>query len=117
MLDLENWSVEEELFKEGEVRAIEFSGPTYQIAVFDKRQQEIFWTFFQFDEKANLKDAFCSCEENEICSHLAVGYFKIYNGKKDPLHIRFQKSFWNALAKISAQKIGYESSFLKRTQE
>lgn len=99
------------------VVSLEFSGPTYQIEVFDEKKKRSFWTFFQFDESGVLKDAFCSCEEEEVCSHLLLANLKIFNEKNEPLHIRYEKSFWYALAKLLAEKIGYDPLAFKKIKK
>ena len=84
------------LVQEGSVKSLVFSGGTYQIEVFDKKCSETFWPFLQLSDEGEIKDAFCTCQEAEkekSCSHLFAAFLKIV--KEDPLHIRFQFSFWN----------------------
>lgn len=89
-----------------EISYLEFSGPTYQIEVFDRASDAKFWTFLQFDEQAILKDAFCSCESSAAsCPHLDYSFLTIYKGKSQPLHVRFEHSFWNQLFQIFAEEL------------
>lgn len=104
-----------DLFRKGFVREVLFSGPTYQIEVYDPEEQETYWPFLQFDEDLILKDAFCSCfSDEEGCSHLAGAYLKIFNGSDLPFHIRFRDSFWNHLCQIFAHHTGYETRLLEK---
>lgn len=96
--------------KEGRIVSLAFSRATYQIEVKDLKTNESVWAFLQFDENATLKDAFCSCEEEEVCAHLAAAFLRIYNEKSQPLHIRYEHSFFNALCKVLAEHFGYEPS-------
>ncbi len=108
-------SLAQEAIQKGFVRTIEFSGPTYQIEVFDRDLQESYWPFLQFNGKGKLKDAFCSCDqmtEKEGCVHLAAALLKVYGKEHRPLHIRFEKSLWNALGRLLADTLGYDSSSL-----
>lgn len=108
----------ERALKEGHVREIEFSDSTYQIAVFDPQTKESYWTFFQFNDEGRLKDAFCSCPlENDGCPHLSAAHLKIFNYTHLPLHVRFEKSFWNRLATIFAEHTGYDDRFLQKIGE
>lgn len=102
-----------------QVGAIEFSGETYQVQVFDKEQNEI-WTFLQFDKKGMLKDAFCSSEEDmdsAACVHLAAAYLRIFNGHSLPIHQRFKNSLWNQLFTLYANRMGYKRSVLHKGRE
>lgn len=105
----------ERALKKGYVREFEFSDSTYQIGVFDPASKETYWTFFQFDEEERLKDAFCSCPlENGGCQHLSAAYLKIFNSTHHPLHVRFEKSFWNRLAKLFADHARYDERLLQK---
>lgn len=98
---------------------IEFSGSTYQIQVTDPKSHKECWTFLQLNDKGELKDSFCSCEEGELsyCLHIAIAYLSIFNDKLEPLHIRFQKSLWNTLCHIYAEKLGVDSSGLEKISD
>ncbi|NGX55706.1 MAG: hypothetical protein KR126chlam2_01345, partial [Chlamydiae bacterium] len=110
-------SESERYLRAGLVREVLFSGTTYQIEVVDEKSGESMWPFFQFDGKGNLKDAFCSCESEEECVHLAAAKLKIYSGHSRPLHLRFQDSFWNCLGQIEADTIGYDEELLTKKKE
>lgn len=108
----------EHIVKSGNVRALEFSGSTYQVEVYDPEAKESFWPFLQFDEQEKLKDAFCSCvEKEEKCLHLAAAYLKILGPERQPLHIRFENSFWNHLCLQFGDHCGYEERFLQKKGE
>jgi SNF2 family DNA or RNA helicase len=102
--------------KELTVSDLEFSLGTYQIQVFDPKNDKAEWTFFQFDEENRLKDFFCSCLESEEmggCPHLAASYFRIVDSKGELLHDRFRRSFWNKLFFLLAFKHGYHPDVLQ----
>ncbi|MFZ0566044.1 MAG: DEAD/DEAH box helicase [Chlamydiales bacterium] len=123
MRDLFNWldtyrAEAEIVLKKGWVREVEFSGLTYQIEVKDAEEGQSYWSFLQFDEDGHLKDAFCSCpNEQNGCIHLAAAYLRAYDSHKQPLHIRFKHSFWNALGQILADQTGYEKCVLEKVKE
>ena len=106
------------LVQEGSVKSLVFSGGTYQIEVFDKKCSETFWPFLQLSDEGEIKDAFCTCQEAEkekSCSHLFAAFLKIV--KEDPLHIRFQFSFWNALCMMAFKRHGSDPKVLKKKGE
>lgn len=80
------------------VVGIDFSRGAYQVEVSDKKQT--FFSFLQFDSDDVLSDAFCSCEEEELCDHLSASLLKIYNNQSEPLHVRFYASLWNVICRI-----------------
>lgn len=103
------------LIERGCVKEIEFSGGTYQVQVVDEGQE--CWAFVQLDDRGQVKDSFCSCEEGEEpvpCIHLAAAYLRIFNQSKSPLHKRFERSLWNQLCHLYADRVGYDASILKQ---
>ncbi len=110
----------ERLLAEGGILAIEFSGGTYQVHVHSSKEEESVWSFVQFDEKQRLKDLFCSCEKGEdisSCLHLAAALLAIYGEHQRPLHVRFQNSFWHALAHLAYLEYGDDLSIIKKTKQ
>jgi superfamily II DNA or RNA helicase len=108
------------LLAKGCVKAIEFSGSTYQVQVAPPSEKEPVWSFLQFNEKLRLKDCFCSCKKGEdvaACAHLAAALLAIYGSRLRPLHVRFQHSFWQAYAKAAYEELGDESSDIKQQGE
>lgn len=107
----------QECIKRGLVREIQFSGPTYQIQVVDPQTQNEEWVFLQLDAHGNIQDRFCSCGEEEEepahCVHLAAAFLRIYNGEHLPLHQRFEKSLWNQLCRLYAERVGEDPDDLK----
>lgn len=104
------------LIAEGCVKEIEFSQGTYQVQVIDGKQEA--WAFLQLDERGQVKDSFCSCEEGEEmrpCVHVAAAYLRIFNDENLPLHKRFEKSLWNQLCHLYADRMGYDTSILKHS--
>ena len=93
---------------------LHFSGRTYQLQCFDRHSGEEAWCFFQFSDDYEIKDAFCSCEKEDLCEHLGVSYWRILNTNEDPLHLRFEESLWNCLCRIYAYRQGYETKVLKK---
>ncbi len=104
------------LVSKGLVRQVIFSAGTYQIQVFDQSE---FWIFLQVNDEGKVRDQFCTCEaaaERKTCPHLAAGVEVIFSGHKEPLHVRFRSSLWNALFQIAARRHGYETSVLKKEE-
>src|SRR5262245_45789462 len=84
----------------GAIGDVNFTGLTYQIEGHDRGAQDPLWVFLQLDESNAVKDLFCSCEASSAqgaCAHMAAGCLYIYGKTKEPLHGRFERSFWNAL--------------------
>lgn len=99
------------------MRDIEFSGSTYQVQVLDESGEEA-WAFLQLDSRGKLKDCLCSCEtfdEKNVCAHLAVAWLRIYGNRAIPLHLRFERSLWNKLCRLYADRLG-DSSRVIQTQ-
>lgn len=97
------------------VHEIHFSGPTYQMRVINAETGEDVWTFLQLDNHGLLADSFCGCDasaDGDGCIHLAASFLSIYAGHLTPMHERFESSIWNALCRLYAQRIGYESDAL-----
>ena len=85
-----------QIIRDGGIKNIVFSGGTYQVEVYDSNLKETFWPFLQIDDLGDAKDSFCTCEvaeKEKVCEHLSAAYLKIT--KDEPLHLRFQNSFWN----------------------
>lgn len=104
------------LLEQGCVGHCLFSEGTYQIEIQGLDRKEVFWPFLQLDDKGRVLDRFCTCplaEKEGSCPHLAAALLKIYNGKSDPLHVRFRDSFWNYLGKLCSGRHGYELSGLR----
>jgi SNF2 family DNA or RNA helicase len=96
---------------------IEFSSSTYQIEVEDPKLKEGVWAFLQLDQKGEIKDCFCSCENNDStggCVHIAAAYLRIFNNNALPLHQRFEKSLWKCLCQLYADLIGCEPHLLTK---
>lgn len=101
---------------EGCVKDIEFSGGTYQVQVLDPELQEEVWAFIQLDSRGQIKDSFCSCEASEHvngCVHVAVAFLHIYSQHASPIHQRFERSLWNKLCRLYADRIGGGTAVLK----
>lgn len=105
-----------EFLKRGCVQHIEFSGSTYQIEVVDPDTKQASWTFIQLDPRGQIKDCFCSCEDSELdsdgCVHLAVAFLRIYKVSASPLHQRFERSPWNKLCRLYADRMGSDPAVL-----
>lgn len=103
----------QKLLSEDKIKELVFSGGTYQVEISD---EATYWPFLQIDNQASIKDGFCTCsrsEEEGGCEHLTAAYLYITQGREDPLHVCFEKSFWNQLCKLAAQKLGYSTNALK----
>ena len=106
-----------DLFIQKCVGEIAFSGPTYQIEVFDPDSKERFWVFLQLEE-SRIKDVFCSCDtstETGVCSHMAASCFAVFNSHKKALHERFQASFWFRLFFSMSEKCKTSPPVIKKT--
>lgn len=106
--------------REGAVKAIEFSGGTYQVQIDDPYLRESVWAFLQLDEKGRLRDRFCSCEGGEevsLCPHLAAAFLALFGKHATPLHLRFETSLWRFLAQRAYFRWGDDSSCIKMKKE
>lgn len=99
-----------------EVSTILFSEGTYQVQVLCPNEGEEFWPFLQINDLGELKDAFCTCEEEGRCSHQKVSLEFILKGP-DPLHVSFRRSFWNHICQIAARRYGYDAKEFKKEGE
>lgn len=100
---------------EGLVKAVEFSGGTYQVQIENPESEEPIWVFLQLNEKQKLKDCFCSCQGGDDlskCSHLAAAFLAIFGDYKRPLHTRYEYSFWYHLARTAYFNLGDKPSDL-----
>lgn len=103
--------------QKGYAKDIEFSGPTYQVQVWDPGLKQDAWAFLQLDHKGNIQDCFCSCETEETiasCVHIATAFLRIYQ-EELPLHTRFKRSLWNKLCKTFSERFGSDTEILKQT--
>ncbi|MCB1106929.1 MAG: DEAD/DEAH box helicase [Chlamydiia bacterium] len=106
----------EALIKGGQVKSIVFSGGTYQVEVHDKEEE--YWPFLQLGDEGEVKDAFCTCEEAEkkqSCPHLAAAFIKVDG--EEPLHVRFEDSFWNKLCSMAFKRHGADPKKFKKKGE
>lgn len=102
----------EEFLRQRGVAEVQFSGGTYQ--VFFSEPSEC--TFLQLDERGVLKDSFCSCSDNEQhrgCVHQAAAFLHLYGSHLLPLHLRFERSFWNRLCFQCFDEVGGSPTFKK----
>ena len=95
---------------------IQFSGSTYQIHVLGKDSSDGYWVFLQFDASDQVKDAFCSCSE-EDCLHLLAAYRHIYPEMGAPYHKRYANSLWRELTFRIAKKIRLLDHFFRKEKE
>jgi superfamily II DNA or RNA helicase len=111
--------------EQGCIVDIEFSDSTYQIEVHDPVKQNALWTFLQLDDEYAVRDAFCSCEDEESsledgsrgCVHLAAAWLRIFHGGNEPLHVRFRHSLWHQLCYLYRDKLGDEPESLRLQDE
>jgi superfamily II DNA or RNA helicase len=102
-------SLGQTLVKEKRIKNLLFSEGTYQVEVADPKSKKSFFPFLQLADNGKLVDCFCTCSEAEkkkSCVHLAAAYLKIFNGKLEPLHMRFRSSLWNHLAFLAHRRFG-----------
>lgn len=106
--------------KKIQIGQVLFSGGTYQVEVFDPKEDEALWPFFQLDDQGKILDHFCTCkraEEGKECRHLKEAVRGIFGGTADPLHVRFRASLWNQLCVMGAGRLGFEPQGLKKSQD
>ncbi len=99
----------------GRVRDSEFSRGTYQVLISPPKNSGDVWTFLQVSGQGQLVDSFCECDEqdeNQGCVHLAAAYLFIMGADGIPLHVRFERSFWNFLCFIFSGLVGDDPSVL-----
>ncbi len=93
-----------------------YSRGTYQVEVVDRNTS--FYPFLQIQAEG-LTDAFCTCALSEKaggCPHLAAAWLRIFNQTNEPLHVRFQRSFWNRLFQMASKRHGYETNCLNQKE-
>ena len=94
---------------------VEFSRGTYQVQVVVGEEE--FWPIVQFGASEEVVDALCACDlarEGEYCLHANAAIKKIYNGEREPLHLRFSHSLWNALGELYSERQGDDTGLLKK---
>jgi hypothetical protein len=100
------------------VREIIFSAGTYQVQVYDSQDKKNHWVFLQCDDEKNLLDYFCDCplsEQEQGCAHIVAAYYAI-DGRQ-PVHVRFARSFYKALFQMAAQRLGYDVTSIQQQQD
>ena len=104
--------------EEKRIKEIIFSKGTYHVHVEDRESLDPAWAFFQVNDDQTVKDYFCSCqsESSTSCEHLAAALLSIFQNHSQPLHMRFEHSFWSRITQAFAQKYGYELSLLKKKE-
>lgn len=93
-----------------------YSRGTYQVEVLDRNTS--FYPFLQI-QPDGLTDAFCTCALSEKaggCPHLAAAWLKLFNQTDEPLHVRFQKSFWSRLFQMASKRHGYDTGCLSKKE-
>lgn len=91
--------------KRGTVAPPLFSRGTYQFEV--KEGKKVYYPFLQLSDEGAVRDSFCSCavsEKGDGCPHLAAAYEEVM-AKGVPLHVRFARSFWNALCTMLFRRL------------
>lgn len=109
----------EEYLTKRAVSDIEFSGTTYQILVKDTDTNKECWVFLQLEGQGQLKDFFCSEDEepsleNLGCVHIAAAYLSLFGSHAMPLHQRFGRSLWNQLCRNYEDLLGDDPFVLKK---
>ena len=99
-----------------QVANVIFSKGTYQAEVVI--DGAVNWTFLQLSSD-HFSDLFCECggSKSAPCNHLAASVEAIYYGHKDPLHVRYEASFWKKSLEVVAERLGYDTSVLKKEGE
>lgn len=103
---------------DGCIKEIDFSGPTYQVLIEDTLSK--LWVFLQLNNKGQIKDGFCNCEESSetsTCVHMAIAFLGLYGDYSIPLHQRFHLSLWNQLCHPFAENVGYDHRVLTKVKD
>ncbi|MBA3603406.1 MAG: DEAD/DEAH box helicase [Parachlamydiaceae bacterium] len=101
----------------GLIGEIEFSSTTYQVQVKDDSSDQEIWTFLQLSPEGELSDYFCDAEEGEElapCVHICAAYLRIFNGHEQSLDRRFERSLWNEMGRLYADRLGDDPKVLKK---
>ena len=96
-----------------------FSRGTYQIEVQEKGKKKAF-PFIQMRDDGEVTDSFCTCKLSESghgCPHLAAAYIRIFNGKEEPLHVRYRNSLWNRVFQMASKRHGYDTDCLVQDEK
>lgn len=101
------------LLDEQSVKDIVFSGGFYQIEVYDPIKKRCMTVEIQLDKNNHVEPVSCQCSKQKECIHLAVGCLAIFDGQKEPLEIRHEKSFWYHLLFVLAKQIGFTTRSLQ----
>jgi len=107
------------LVKQGGVHYLDFSRNTYQAEIQEPNSVRSAWVVMQVDGSGKVYDCLCSLEEagDLGCVHAAAAYLKILHGTKEPLHIRFERSIWNALCQALHERLGDDLDLFVRSRK
>lgn len=100
-----------ELLKAEPFPKITFSQGAYQVEIKEGGQRKSYHPFFHIADSGELVEGFCSCktaETHSSCPHLAAGFLAIFSKEKEPLHVRFDLSFWKQIFWICFYRHGTE---------
>jgi superfamily II DNA or RNA helicase len=106
--------------EKGLIKDVEFADATYQVLVDDLNNHKPCWVFLQLENRREIKDSICSCEENNewepisACLHVAAAYLSLFKGHTLPLHQRFARSLWNHVCRLYAEQLGGNPLVLTR---
>lgn len=104
--------------EENRVKEIIFSRGTYHIQILDKATEDPAWAFIQLGEHNEVKDCFCSCQTEAApsCEHLATAFLQIFDRHPEPLHKRFEHSFWKHIFFSFSKTYGYDKKILQKDE-
>lgn len=104
---------------EKRIKEILFSRNTYHVHVTDKSNGDPAWPFIQLNDNHTIKDFFCSCQTESMvpCEHLAASLLAIFQNHPEPLHKRFERSFWAKITQLFGSKYGYNPSNIVEKNE
>ena len=106
-----------------ELSDIEFSKKTFVVTVSD--QEEEYWPFIEFGAEGFVKEAFCTCAEQErleeangeenalpsYCPHITFALTYLTAGHPGRLSFQFENHFWHHLFYQVAQDDRYTLSY------
>lgn len=94
----------------GKLGEIIFSKGTYHVEVLDFENNDPSWAFIQLENNNQVKDCFCSCQEDPSpsCEHIATALLKIFENNNLPIHKHFEKSFWKAIFLSFGVQYGFD---------
>ncbi len=109
----------QELLNRNLIKEIEFSSSTYRLLFEEapKEDSKNVWSFLRFNEALEIVDAFCECDCDDACVHLAASYLFIFQKPPFALHEHYNQSVWQRLGFLYFEEFGDQTYQLKKRGE